>query len=237
MRPISEALPRPQIIPQSFRHIRDDSQSPADMACKKPIKADPNKNTALSKKEAALSSSEDLKSMVFLSISDYNRHGPLIEDLRQDMLNGNKNYPRNFTIAYDMITSFELASPICHHTERTREKGNRENRGGRGGRDHAFVQHTAPSGKVFIPGLDSHTSYRMMCFNSEKWGHYENQYPEPTRDEAPNNSGQNLAQIGRCIAQGSSGGEVSDKWILLDSCSTISCTKKISIVSNVTVIP
>ena len=46
-----------------------------------------------------------------------------------------------------------------------------------------------------------------------------------------------MAQIGRCIVQGSSGGAVSNKWLLLDSCSTISCTKNNLIVSNVTVSP
>ena len=59
----------------------------------------------------------------------------------------------------------------------------------------------------------------------------------PTQDKTPNNSGQNLAQIGRCLAQGINGGAVSNKWILLDSCSTISCAKNNSIVSKVTVIP
>ena len=28
MQKVSEALPRPQLIPQAFRHLRDDSQSP-----------------------------------------------------------------------------------------------------------------------------------------------------------------------------------------------------------------
>ena len=46
-----------------------------------------------------------------------------------------------------------------------------------------------------------------------------------------------MAQIGRCLAQSSSGGTVSDRWILFDSCYTISCAKNISIISNVTVIP
>ena len=56
------------------------------------------------------------------------------------------------------------------------------------------------------------------------------------RDKTPNNSGQNLAQIGMCLAQGSSGGALSNNWNLLYSCSTISCTKKYSIVSKFTVI-
>ena len=46
-----------------------------------------------------------------------------------------------------------------------------------------------------------------------------------------------MEQIGRCLAQCSSGGAVSNNWILLDSCSTISCAKNDSIVSKVTVIP
>ena len=46
-----------------------------------------------------------------------------------------------------------------------------------------------------------------------------------------------MAQIDRCLAQGSSGGAVSNNWILLEYCSTISCAKNDSMVSKVTVIP
>ena len=50
-------------------------------------------------------------------------------------------------------------------------------------------------------------------------------------------SGKNWAQIGRCLAQGSSCGAVINNWILLDSCSTFICSKNDSIISKVTVIP
>ena len=43
-----------------------------------------------------------------------------------------------------------------------------------------------------------------------------------------------MAQIGRCIAQGSSGGALSNNWILLYLCHTISCAKNNLIVSNAT---
>ena len=45
-----------------------------------------------------------------------------------------------------------------------------------------------------------------------------------------------MAQIGRCLAQGSCGGAVSNNLILLDPCSTISCEKNNLIVSKVTLI-
>ena len=45
-----------------------------------------------------------------------------------------------------------------------------------------------------------------------------------------------MAQIGRCLAQGISGGAVSNNWILLESYSIISCAKNDSFVSKVTVI-
>ena len=86
-----------------------------DMKCKKLVKADPNKSTALAKNEAASSSSEALTS-IFLSSSDYNRFGSLIVDLMQDMLKGKNNHPRTITGAYDMLTRFELASSRGHHT-------------------------------------------------------------------------------------------------------------------------
>ena len=149
----------------------------ADMECKNMIKVDPNKSTESPKKGAASSSSEALTSMVFLSISDYNRFGSLISYLRKDILKGNNNYPRTVTRSYDMLTLFKFASPRRHHTECTGDKVNRENCGGRCGRDHTFVQHTAPSGAVFISGLDLRTSYRIKCYSCEKWGHYENQCP------------------------------------------------------------
>ena len=146
-----------------------------DMESKNMIKSDPNKTTGLAKKDTASSSSKALTAMVFLSNSDYNIFGYLIADLRQDMLKGNINYPRTVTNAYNMLPRFELAPPRLHHTNCMGDKENRENHGGRGGRDNTLSQHTAPSGAVFIPGLDGRTSYCIKCFNCEKWGYYENQ--------------------------------------------------------------
>ena len=103
--------------------------------------------------------------------------------------------------------------------------------------DHTFVQNTAPSVIVLISGLDRRTLYQIKCLNFEKWGHYDIQCPEPMLYKTPNKAGINLAQIVRCIEQDSSGGTVRNKWILLDSCSTISSAKNDSIVSKVTVIP
>ena len=107
----------------------------------------------------------------------------------------------------------------------------------REGRDHTFVEHTAPSGIVFASGIDGCTLYQIKFFNCEKWGNYENQCLEPMVDETPNKPGQNLAQIGRCLAKVISGGAVRNNWIILDLCSTIRCAKNDLIVSKVTVIP
>ena len=97
------------------------------MEFKKLIKADPKNSTASANKEAASSSSESPTAIVFLSISDYNRSGSLIVDIRQDMLEVNNNYPRTITSAYDTLTHFELASPRPHDTDRMGDEGNREN--------------------------------------------------------------------------------------------------------------
>ena len=156
-----------------------------DIECKKLIKSDPRNNVTLENKEAALSSSEALTEMVLLSSSDYNRFGPLISDLRQDMPRGKINYPRTFTNEYCMLTLFDLADPRHHHIGRTGDKGNGKNHGGRGRRDHTLVQHIAPLGTVLVKDIVTLMSYCIKCFNSEKWVHYENQCPEPTRDETP----------------------------------------------------
>ena len=47
----------------------------------------------------------------------------------------------------------------------------------------------------------------------------------------------NLAQIGRCLSQVGSIGALSDKFLLLELCSTIRCTKNNPILSNITVSP
>ena len=159
------------------------------MEFKKPIKSDPDKNVTLAKKESTSSSSEALTEMVFLPSSDYNRFSSLITDLRQDTMKGNNKYPRTVTNKYDMLKSFKLAEPRHNHIDHTGDKGNMENRGGCGGREHTFLQHTTPSGTVFVPGLIIHTSYHIKCFNGENWGYYENQCPEITRDRTPKNSG------------------------------------------------
>ena len=46
-----------------------------------------------------------------------------------------------------------------------------------------------------------------------------------------------MAQIGRCLAQVSSGGAVRNNWFLLESCSTIRCAKNNLIISNVKMSP
>ena len=140
-------------------------------------------------------------------------------------MKGNNKHPSTVPSAYDMLTRFELVAPRHNFIKRKVDKWNRENCGGSGGGNHTIIQHTAPLGTLLITGLDGRASYYIKLFNYENWGHYDNQCPETTRDRTPNNSGQNLAQIGRGVAQGSSGGAVSYKWILLDSCSTINCTK------------
>ena len=76
-----------------------------------------------------------------------------------------------------MLTHSELAFPRRHNTKVLGDKVNRGNFGGRGGRYHTFMQHTAPSGTVFTPGLEGRKPYFIKCFNFEKWGHYENQCP------------------------------------------------------------
>ena len=45
-----------------------------------------------------------------------------------------------------------------------------------------------------------------------------------------------MAQIGRCLTQGSSGGAMSNNWIPLYSCPNISCAKNDLIVSKVPMI-
>ena len=136
-----------------------------------------------------------------------------------------------------MIALSDLEYLRRYYTEPTGDKGNRENSGVRGGRDHIFIQPTATLGTFFIPGLDSRDSYQIKCFNGGKWGNDENQCLEPTRDETPNKNKGKKEQNGRSLAQGSSGGAVRNNWLILDSCSTIRCSKNNSIVSNVTVIP
>ena len=49
--------------------------------------------------------------------------------------------------------------------------------------------------------------------------------------------GRNLAHIRRCLTQGLYNDTVNSNWLILDSCSTISCAKNDTIVSNVTVSP
>ena len=95
-----------------------------------------------SKKEATSPAYEARTAMFFKSISDYNRFGFLIEDLKQDILKGKNNHPRNVTSTYDMIKRFGLSAPRHHHTECTRDRGNMNNNGGCGGWECTFKLHT-----------------------------------------------------------------------------------------------
>ena len=58
------------------------------------------------------------------------------------MLDGNNNYPRTVTSAYDTLTHFELEAPKNHRIKRTGDIGNRGNFGRHGGMDHIDFSNT-----------------------------------------------------------------------------------------------
>ena len=186
---ICKALPRLQIIPQIFWHQRDGSQSLYRHGIQEADKSGPKQEYIIGKEGGRFIIFWVPNNNVFLSNSEDNGFVSIIVDLTQDMLQGNNNYPRTVTREYDMLTRFEMASPRSYHTKRPGDKCNKENCGGRGGRDQTFIQHTAPLGTDFIPGINSRISYIIKCFNFEKGKHCDNQFPELTQDRTPNNSG------------------------------------------------
>lgn len=170
--------------------------------------------------------SEALTAMVFLNSAKGNVFGPLLKELQNDMMKGNDNYPSTVTRAYDLLNRYE--------TVNRQSTGRRNNTQTGGGgppfrRAHQFTQDTreAPAGTVFTPGTDGSTLHSMRCYECGKWGHGRRNCPS-----RPAQSGTGLTQVGVCLA--ATHGGINDDWLLLDSCSTVSCMKNEFFVSKVT---
>ena len=86
-----------------------------------------------------------------------------MEDLKQGIIKGINNCPRNVASSYDMLTHFELEARRHQKNRRTGDRGNRNNYGGHGGQDHMFIKHNLPSGTVFTLGIENFKSYHIKC--------------------------------------------------------------------------
>ena len=162
--------------------------------------------------------------MVFLNSSKGNVFGPLLKELQNDMMKGNDNYPTTITRAYDLINRYETVNQQASVRRNPVRNGNPSFR-----RAHQFAQETreAPAGTVFVPGTDGSTLHTMRCYECGQWGHGRRTCPS-----RPNQTGTGLTQVGVCLTAAHDG--INNDWLLLDSCSTVSCMKNEAFVTDVT---
>ena len=99
---------------------------------------------------------------------------------------------------------------------------------------HTYAQIGAPpAGTELVPGIDRTTS-NVLCYGCQNWGHIRPNFPN-----GRGRSGHTLMQYGVCLMQRmddynlDDSGATSKTWILLDSCSTLSCICNPSIVTDI----
>jgi hypothetical protein len=170
---------------------------------------------------------EQSMAVAFINKVDRTRYGKLLEDLQNNYLMGQNNYPTNLTEAYNLVVNWRQdprnmvhygAGPndgvvFAHHTE-----GDEED-------DGEVI--LANNGASNVKPNKNH----ITCFNCNKRGHYHTQCLEKgTGDEKENKEGDTKNGGISLLVNGHSSNEVTlahgcseipNNWILLDSQSTI----------------
>ena len=78
-----------------------------------------------------------------------------------------------------------------------------------------------------MPGVDGTILHSMRCYDCGRWGHGRRNCPD-----RPGRTGAGLVQVGTCLAATHDG--IDEDWLLLDSCSTVSCMQNEKHVKDVT---
>ena len=80
--------------------------------------------------------------------------------------------------------------------------------------------------------MDALFVQQTQCYRCNSWRHFSDLCPNA--GAAPAQTGQIMAQIGQCLTQGVDRRSIiDDNWLLLGSCSTVSCIKNIVSVHNI----
>eukprot|EP00978_Attheya_sp_CCMP212_P022463 scaffold67031_cov55-Attheya_sp.AAC.1 len=117
--------------------------------------------------------------MSFLARSDRNRYGQKIEDLENDFLQGQDNYPKTVSAAYSLLINWKQEHHV--HTMRVLKS----NSDGVNFANVDIENENEPGTALTTNGEDTTVGNadkdksRIKCYRCKKMGHYSNECPEP----------------------------------------------------------
>ena len=181
--------------------------------------------TADQKTKAKETAAEAFKAVCLLENADPKRFLSLFNDLRKDMIKKQDNFPRNVVESFDMLNRWRPTNRMISDRNRSNTRVG-----------HMYAQRAGPpQGTTLVPGKDGSTR-PVQCYSCNAWGHISPNCPENESEQ----TGRSLLQIGKCLTQCDvnknmlQGGLIDKNWLLLDSCSTMSCICNKELVENIT---
>ena len=161
-----------------------------------------------------------------LENADPRRFLTLFTDLRKDMIKKHDNFSRTVVEMFDMLNRWKPDRSTCNNGQHNQQRRRRIG--------HTYKQMTGPpAGTELVAGRDGTTS-NVLCYGCQNWGHI-----HPNCPNGRGHNGRSLVQYGICLMQRmddstiANDGSINKAWVLLDSCSTLSCICNPSLVTNV----
>ena len=199
-------------------------------------------SSATAKEKAA--EKEKFLAVLLLVNADPSRYSHLNKELVHSSQLGNDNYPKTSSATYELLRrrsgSYDVSGPGARHHRSDRHSTGGRGAGGRYGRAFQFVQQqesSMPVGCTLVAGRDG-TTMQLQCYRCQDWGHLANNCPaassRPRGSTPSGRSGVNMMQVrfGYSFTQGSDD-VIPRSWLLLDTCSTCSCTNNTDLVSAI----
>jgi len=143
--------------------------------------------------------------------ADPRRYGTLITELSNQYAMGMDNYPTDLTAAYGLLVNYK--TPVNSGGARREQQASPE----------ASAMTFAQQGAV--PGASGAVHEHITCFNCHNMGHY--------ASDCPSSTGVTIVQYGFNLTQAPCKAKLSNRWILLDTQSTISVFNNPTMLTNI----